>query len=353
MSSILFSDNIVADNNLVGTLPSEIGALESLSHLSLFQNKIVGPIPESFRQLEFLNFWAMESNKIDGSLPSWIGELEYLQYLALGNNSLSGELPSFINSNLLELSLDSNMFTGSIDSLNDATSLTSVYLNNNDFSGEITEGTWEDLTELSVADLSSNKKLIGTFPVSFYWLEEIDMSNTGLTSIAAPLSDEDVDFPVTLIKLANSDLKGKIPSNIDDLVSLVSFDVSGNSLTGEIPTQFGNLKNLESLYLSNNPTLTAGDIPDLRYCQFLTEVSMSNTRRTGTIPVWFGNALTDLQILDLADNQLGETIPANLGSLDDLWVLFLNRNMLMGTVPSELGDLVALGTLDMLIVVGY
>ncbi len=351
-----FSHIIVASNNLLGTLPSEIGALEALSHLSLFQNKIVGPIPESFQNLEFLNFWAMESNKIDGPLPSWIGELEYLEYLALGDNSLSGELPSFLNSNLLELALDTNMFEGSIESLNDATSLIYVYLNNNRFSGAITETTWEKLVnmDLLVADLSNNM-LSGTFPANFYWLEEIDLSDNKLTGIAVPLDDqEEEDFPVEIISLANNKLVGKIPNNIDQLAFLVSFDVSDNTLTGEIPTQFGKLGNLESLYLSNNPKLAGGPIPDLNRCQALTEVSMANTNRDGNIPEWFGSALSDLELLDLHDNQLASTMPTNLGSLQELSVLLLNRNKLTGDVPSQLGGLESLGTLDMLgIIEGY
>jgi Leucine-rich repeat (LRR) protein len=336
-----------ADNNLVGSLPSEMGFLENLNHMSLFGNKISGSIPESFQFLQNLNFWNMNSNQIGGSVPSWINELQALEYLALGENALSGALPSFEGSVLLELALDSNNLDGSIDNLDAAELLEVVYLNNNTFTGKLTEETWVDLlnSELRIADLSNNQ-LTGSFPSYFYWLEEIDLSYNNLAgTIAAPVDDnEQEDLPTTKINLAENNLSGSIPTNIDILASLVSFDVSGNALVGSLPTQLGNLPLLESLYLSNNPKLTPGPIPDLSDCQSLTEVSMASTQRTGYMPEWFGSALSDLELLDLHDNQLQDSIPTNLGLLNSLSVLMLNRNKLTGTVPSELGVLENLGT---------
>jgi Leucine-rich repeat (LRR) protein len=342
---------LLADNNLEGSLPSEIAWLEDLNHLSLFGNKISGSIPESFRDLENLNFWNMNSNQISGSLPSWINQLQELEYLALGDNEMSGRLPSFEGSFLLELALDANHFEGSIDNIDAATLLEVVYLNNNTFAGALTEDTWSDLIDsaLRIIDLSNNQ-LTGSFPSYFYWLEEIDLSYNKLSGIiAAPVDDDDEDeFPTIKINLSENSLIGSIPSNIGELVSLKSFDVSGNALTGNLPTQLGDLQSLESLYLSNNPNLAAGPIPDLRDCQALTEISMALTQRTGNIPLWIGNTLADLELLDLHDNQLGESIPSNLGLLENLSVLMLNRNTLTGNVPPELGNLDNLGMLHLL-----
>lgn len=327
-------------------MPSEIGSLEYLNHVSLFNNKISGPIPDTFQQLGSLNYWAMESNDISGSLPSWINTLESLEYLALGNNSLTGELPSFAGSNLIELSLDLNQLEGSIDNLNDATLLVNVYLNDNMFSGKLTEDTLSALidSELTILDLSTNQ-LTGSFPAYFYWLEEIDLSNNQLAgTIAAPIDNFDEDLPTTKINLSDNSLTGSIPTNIDILVSLVSLDLSDNDLSGSMPSQLGKLEMLESLYLSENTQLTAGTIPDLRGCESLTEVSMASTGRTGIIPDWFGTMVQNLQLLDLHNNQLEKTIPTNLGLLENLSVLMLNQNQLTGDVPGELGNLELLGT---------
>ena len=334
---------------MIGSLPTEIGALIDLNHISLFGNDISGSIPDSFQFLQSLNFWNMNSNQIAGSLPNWINDLENLEYLALGDNELDGTLPSFEGSNLLELALDANNFDGSIDSLDDAILLEVVYLNNNSFTGELTEETWSTLldNDIRIADLSNNQ-LSGSFPSNFYWLEEIDLSyNTLAGTIAAP-QDDDEEFPTKIINLSENNLIGSIPTNIDLLVSLVSFDVSGNDLTGVLPPQLGNLPELQSLYLSKNPKLTPGQIPDLRDCQYLTELSMAATRLTGSIPEWIGTSLSSLQLLDLHENQLGKSIPINLNRLGDLSVLMLNRNMLTGTIPTEFANLENLGMLHVL-----
>jgi Leucine-rich repeat (LRR) protein len=60
---------IPADNNLVGTIPSE------LSHL------------------KWLNSLDLESNRLGGSIPSEVGLLTNLEFLALNNNKLQGEIP--------------------------------------------------------------------------------------------------------------------------------------------------------------------------------------------------------------------------------------------------------------------
>jgi Leucine-rich repeat (LRR) protein len=318
--------------------------------LSLFKNRISGSIPDSFEDLQTLNFVNINSNQISGHLPDWINTLPALQYLALGDNVMSGALPSFLGSKLIELALDTNNFEGAIDSLDDAEFLEVVYLNNNTFSGQLTEETWSDLldSDLRIADLSSNR-LTGSFPSYFYWLEEVDLSYNKLGgTIAAPVKDDDEveDFPTRKINLSENDLSGSIPTEIDKLLSLVSFDVSGNALEGPLPAQLGNLEMLESLYLSYNPGLTPGPIPDIRDCQALTEISMASTQRTGTIPEWIGTTLSDLELLDLHSNKLDGSIPSNLGGLNNLTVLMLNRNLLSGTVPAELANLENLGKLQ-------
>jgi Leucine-rich repeat (LRR) protein len=332
-----------ADNNLVGSLPTEMGLLTNLNHISLYSNHIKGDIPSEFQELQSLNYWAMDTNEITGSLPSWINTLDNLEYLALSNNTMSGDLPSFEGSRLIELSLDENNFAGSIDNINAATSLKNVYLNNNLFVGKISDDTWNNLGEIVIADLSNNR-LTGSFPASFYWFEEIDLSNNKLAGTIAPPLDDDsaADLPTVKINLSDNQLTGSIPSNIDLLsASLVSFDVSNNQLTGTIPTQLGSLSLLQSLYLSYNE-FTSNTIPDLRGCKYLTEVSMAATNRKGYIPDWF-RYLTNLQLLDLHSNVLTASIPSVLGLLD-LSVLMLNGNKLTGVIPTELVRLTKLST---------
>lgn len=43
-------------NNLVGTIPAELGGLKSLISLDLYHNNLTGPIPPSLSKLSNLRF---------------------------------------------------------------------------------------------------------------------------------------------------------------------------------------------------------------------------------------------------------------------------------------------------------
>ncbi len=73
----------------------------------------------------------------------------------------------------------------------------------------------------------------------------------------------------------------------------------------------------------------------------VTEVQLQDNGLTGTIPADLGG-LTALTVLYLFDNTLSGTIPAELGSLSNLEYLYLNSNSLSGTIPVELGNLSSL-----------
>ena len=70
-------------------------------------------------------------------------------------------------------------------------------------------------------------------------------------------------------------------------------------------------------------------------------INLSNNNLRGTIPAELGN-LTNLQYLFLDNNQLSGEIPAELGSLTSLQSLWLNGNQLSGEIPAELGSLTSL-----------
>ena len=57
---------------------------------------------------------------------------------------------------------------------------------------------------------------------------------------------------------------------------------------------------------------------------------------TGSIPAELEN-LVNLEELDLGDNQLTGSIPAELGNLANLQVLWFDSNQLSGSIPAELG----------------
>ena len=104
----------MANNQLSGTIPSELGSLTALDRINLFQNSLTGPIPtELFRKspgtdrpLTYLNLGG--GNDVSGTIPTEVG-LFAGTYLILGQE-LTGTLPTELLglTNLTRLDLSKN-----------------------------------------------------------------------------------------------------------------------------------------------------------------------------------------------------------------------------------------------------
>jgi hypothetical protein len=71
----------VYDNNVTGTLPPAVCALERLQTLHLSFNKLSGPLPDGLGNCRALkNLW-LKGNKISGRLPDSVAVLPELEYL--------------------------------------------------------------------------------------------------------------------------------------------------------------------------------------------------------------------------------------------------------------------------------
>jgi len=142
----------------------------------------------------------------------------------------------------------------------------------------------------------------------------------------------------------DNDFSGEVPSSIQNLTNLFHLDLSINDFTGDMPDFFDKMTRLNYLFLSENDYFTPGPIPTtLGALSNLEELSLKGTLREGPIPEFLGTNLTNLILLDLDNNDLNDTIPANLGDLTDLQFLLLNRNPdLSGQVPASFSQLSAL-----------
>ena len=97
-----------------------------------------------------------------------------------------------------------------------------------------------------------------------------------------------------------------------------------------------------------------GGLQNLGKFTNLTHIRLGNNTLTGPIPEDLGN-LSELKVLDLHDNKLGEDqfdspmegIPSQLGMLTNLRVLNLSLNKLIGIIPTELGNLTNLELMNM------
>ena len=73
----------------------------------------------------------------------------------------------------------------------------------------------------------------------------------------------------------------------------------------------------------------------------VTRLELGDNKLSGTIPAQLGN-LTSLEYLWFNNNELSGAIPSQLGNLTSLETLVLNKNRLNGMIPSQLGNLTSL-----------
>jgi len=132
---------VLQNNNLVGSIPSEIGLLDQLQFLYLSKNRLQGSLPSQIGELRQLIQLGLDGNMLTGGIPQsvsligglqWVylqdnqltgpidvlGGLPNLQYLYLSRNRIIGSLPPLLGNifTLQQVGVDTNMFTGVVPS---------------------------------------------------------------------------------------------------------------------------------------------------------------------------------------------------------------------------------------------
>lgn len=107
---------VLNENNLVGSIPSELGVLVHLSRLSLQRNKLTGEIPPELGRVESIDTLDVYMNGLGGPIPRELLGLEEVALLLLGFNQLSGPIPPGLGSmpRLERLWLNHNNFSGPV-----------------------------------------------------------------------------------------------------------------------------------------------------------------------------------------------------------------------------------------------
>jgi Leucine-rich repeat (LRR) protein len=327
----------IAQNNLQGTLISELGHLGKLEYLALNHNALKGSIPTQLAKLSTLSYLALHYNVMTGVLPSWLGDFSNLQVLGLGNNKFSGSIPSEWSqlSNLVTLGLDDNSLDGSLGVLQGMTSIQRLFLDNNLFQDQLNSIQWEFMSNLHELDLSDNT-LSGAIPSELLNLSKLRILDIGKNSITGKLPDFDVMPALNFMGLQGNNITGTIPKSMGLLANVTHLDLSGNNLVGQIPHQLSSLITLEYLSLSNNKNLDPGQIPTfIRFLTNLRDLSFMSCNRVSSLtPSLFSN-MNQLVLLELDHNLLTGEVPSELGEIKSLSYLLLSGNRLTGTIPRE------------------
>ncbi|MCB2197308.1 MAG: leucine-rich repeat domain-containing protein, partial [Bacteroidetes bacterium] len=309
------------NNNLSGTIPSELGNLTSLQELWLGYNNLSGPIPPELGNLTSLTYLVLWYNyNLSGTIPSELGNLSSLQFLILDGNQLSGTIPSSLGNltSLVYLWLDQNQLTGSIPAeLGDLTNLNNLHLGYNQLTGSI---------PASIGNLTN--------------LVSLGLYNNQLTEIPPEIGNL---IQLSDLNICENQLTGDIPTTIGNLNNLLYLNLSDNQLSGDIPSTIGNMSSLQQLYMFNNQ-LTGSILDYLVNLTNLNIIHLGNNQLSGSIPAAIDN-LYNLTELALYDNQLTGNIPTSIDNLTNLTSLNLGDNQLSGEIPSELGNMTNLQSL--------
>ena len=305
-------------NNLRGFLPGELGNLEKLRQLRLYDNTLTSEVPASLGQLADLEELLLHETGLRGRIPPSLGNLKKLTHLHLHKNNLEGPLPDALGmlSEARQIWLYGNGLSGSIPpELGQLVNLRSLLLNDNALSRDIPK----ELGQLAL--------------LSDLWLH-----GNGLSGAIPPALGR-LDSLQTLL-LHDNRLSGAIPPALGQLLQLRTLWLNDNELTGSIPSALGDAMGLRELWLSGNAL--QGMIPSsLGRLDSLRELRLHDNALTGAIPSSLGQ-LDSLEWLQLSGNALTGSVPDSLGHLVGLTHLYLHNNALTGLLPTSLTQLRAL-----------
>ena len=233
----------LADNNLVGSIPPEIGDLTELAELSLSENKLSGPIPIELGSLERLRILFLFNNRLNGNVPKELGNLSNLRNLRLDFNRLTGELPPKLG-NLVKLEnfeiLENNLSGEIPDELGDIPGLRQLFVSRNyAITGCMPEGLLDlasdDFHDVWLDGCSTyEEEVLAEF---YEALDGVNWVDNGGWLSDQPLSEW---YGITVnqygrvvgLELSDNDLNGVLPDTLVQLTKLESVRVSGNAITG-------------------------------------------------------------------------------------------------------------------------
>ena len=359
-------------NGLAGTLPEELGRLDSLTSLDVSSNQIAGRLPEQLGELSKLTSLNLSSNHFLGSLPlslrgTALDELRYEDTRlcvpddaafrawlgSLATHEGTGEICAFASDREILVSFyeatgGDNWFSNDgwltdapLDewygvSTDDDGNVIELILWQNFLSGRIPPE-FGGLDHLEVLKLSGNYFLESPLPPEFFDLLELRILLLGGTSLSGPM-------PPAIGRLAKleelswgtSGLTGPLPRELGRLTQLIFLFLEYNMLTGEIPRELGGLSELLALDLQGNQL--TGPIPPELGNTSLTDLFLNHNRLSGEIPAELGG-LSGLGRLQLDQNELTGSVPPELGQLTELAWLSVNGNNLEGQLPAALAKL--------------
>ncbi|PON42112.1 LRR domain containing protein [Parasponia andersonii] len=245
-----YSERLVISDS-IDAVESEIGLFDPFARSLRFHHR-----SQNFSQLQKCHICRIAKFSGQGELPDCWSHFKRLETLILNNNNLSGKFPSSIGSlpRIQVLNLGNNNLTGELpSSLKKCTELTVLYVGENRLQGPVPSSIKKNVSlkrsRYTLVDSNDNDKSI-TLPyngsirgydaqVGLIWKGRLSQYKSTLRLVKS-------------IDLSSNKLTGEIPTEITELIGLVSLYLSRNNLSGQIPRKIGQLKSLDALDLSRN-----------------------------------------------------------------------------------------------------
>ncbi|XBI42278.1 hypothetical protein VPH35_126630 [Triticum aestivum] len=339
---------VIADNKgLQGSIPSEIGNMQSLRLVHLYNNSLTGTIPSSLGNLSQVSILSLAANHLQGSIPEGIGNIPSLEFLQLAINNLSGLFPlSLYNqSSLHRFYVADNNLHGRLpaDLGRGLPNMQQFAMGDNQFTG-VVPPSLTNLSRLQVFD-APNNGFSGVVPSELGRLQYLRWFCLDVNKFEAN-NEREWQFLISLtncsrlrlMSIEQNRFSGQLPTSVSNLsTNIQELSILANNISGTIPSDIGNFIGLEVLHLGHN--LLTGIIPDsIGKLTQLKELHLGYNNLSGFIPSSIGN-LTGLSKFDASFNSLEGPIPSSIGKLTKLSQLDLSRNHLNGTIPSEIMQL--------------
>ncbi len=253
--------NLELNSNLfTQTIPK---SFTNLIHLTLFElsdNYLTGTISSNFSKLHLVKYFQLDNNMFHGKIPLTFHNMTRLQYFFVNNNMLTGHIPSFyIESNLsakvgMEWKLGYNELSGPIPTFFCDTLMDQLTLNNNEITGTVPECLFAGQSQLTTLVINNNY-LHGTLPAQFsdlFFLTSLYVNDNAFSGHLPNMTN--LRNLQTFYAQKNS-FNGSLQPLVDSLsANLLTFvDISANELVGTLPVElFNSASLLQSFAVASN-----------------------------------------------------------------------------------------------------
>ncbi|CAD6255164.1 unnamed protein product [Miscanthus lutarioriparius] len=311
--------------------------------------------------------------------------------------SANQSLPYLNLTNLEELDASANSFHHPMVTswFWNITSLRFLYLSDTSMYGQFPDALG-DMTSLQVLDLSNNyclydyhddNKNMHSMITNLKNLCNLEVLKLECTLLYGDVAELFRNLPLCSpnklqeLDLGWNHLTGMLPRWMGQFMSLVVLDLGRNYITGHVPYEMGKLSNLTHLDLKRNKldgTITEEHFASARSLQYIdlsynalkieissdwqppstleyvlfascqmgppfpgwlqwnvsiTDLDISSAGIADRIPQWFSDAFSNVEFMNISNNQLNGTLPADMGSMS-LLSLYLSSNKLTGQIPT-------------------